>query len=235
MSEELVRDFKGIWIPKNVWLNKELNTIDKIVLMEIDSLDATEEGCYASNKYLAEFCQCNEWTISTSINKLIKLDYLEVVKFDGRKRYLKSRLVKITRQTCENHKADLRKSQDINIYNNIDNNKKENIKRKSYGTYKRIKLTDKEYDKLIKDYGEDLIKKQIELLDEYVESNNNKNKYTNFNLVLRKSIRENWFNKKSHTDIYTEADVPEWFYKDLDKEEENVQEIEDILKEMESE
>ena len=36
---------------------------------------------------------------------------------------------------------------------------------------------------------------QINLLDEYVESNNNKNKYTNFNLVLRKSIIENWFDR----------------------------------------
>lgn len=67
---------------------------------------------------------------------------------------------------------------------------------KKYGTYKRIKLTDDEYKRLIEDYGEEFIKQQIEKLDEYIESNNNKNKYTNFNLVLRKSIREKWFEKK---------------------------------------
>lgn len=69
-------------------------------------------------------------------------------------------------------------------------------KKSSYGCYGRIKLTDAEYQKLIADYGKEVIDNQIALLDEYVESNNNKNKYTNFNLVLRKSLREKWFNKK---------------------------------------
>lgn len=85
------------------------------------------------------------------------------------------------------------------------------IYKESYGTYKRIKLTTEEYLRLVNEYGEDFIKQQIELLDEYIESNNNKNKYTNFNLVLRKSIRENWFKnstkggKKSFLEIMKEA------------------------------
>ena len=78
----------------------------------------------------------------------------------------------------------------INTKNKINNNIY-NI----YGKFKRIKLTDDEYERLVKDYGKDIIEKQIELLDEYVESNNNKNKYTNFNLVLRRSLREHWFDK----------------------------------------
>lgn len=90
-------------------------------------------------------------------------------------------------------------------------NKNKNNKYNIYGEYKRIKLTEEQYNNLIKDYGKEFIDKQIQLLDEYVESNNNKNKYSNYNLVLRKSIRDNWFknNKKEE---------PEWFYKDLDKE-----------------
>jgi hypothetical protein len=67
--------------------------------------------------------------------------------------------------------------------------------RNTYGEFKRIKLTDSEYEKLITDYSKDLIDNQIIKLDEYVESNNNKNKYTNFNIVLRKSIKEKWFEK----------------------------------------
>lgn len=62
-----------------------------------------------------------------------------------------------------------------------------------YGEYGRIRLTDAEYEKLVKDYGKELIDRQIEKLDEYVESNNNKNRYTNFNLVLRRSIKQKWF------------------------------------------
>lgn len=84
---------------------------------------------------------------------------------------------------------------DNDIY--IADEKHKNNKKEKYGTYGRIKLTINEYLKLRDEYGEDFIKNQIELLDEYIESNNNKNKYTNFNLVLRKSIRENWFKDKT--------------------------------------
>lgn len=128
--EELNRDFKGIWIPKGIWLDKRLNALDKIILVEIDSLDATEEGCYASNKYLADFCQCTETKISTSIKKLVEIGYIKITSFDGRKRYIKSRLKEIERQTLKNLKADFKKIKDNNIYNNIDNNNNIKINKK---------------------------------------------------------------------------------------------------------
>lgn len=84
----------------------------------------------------------------------------------------------------------------INNTNNKYTNKKKKVIKEKYGTYGRVELTSDEYLKLVNEFGEEFIKKQIELLDEYVESNDNKNKYKNFNLVLRKSIRENWFKKK---------------------------------------
>ena len=71
--EEQERDFKGVWIPKEIWLDKRLTPLDKMILVEIDSLDITNKGCFASNKYLAEFCQCTETKISTTISKLKKL------------------------------------------------------------------------------------------------------------------------------------------------------------------
>jgi len=85
---------------------------------------------------------------------------------------------------------------DIELDIDIDNNKKKYIKKK-FGIYKRISLTDNEYSKLCLDFTKDVIDNQITLLDEYVQSNNNKNKYTDFNLVLRKSLKDNWFTKTS--------------------------------------
>lgn len=84
----------------------------------------------------------------------------------------------------------------------IDINKKECNKEKStsnevahtYGLYKRIRLKDSQYQKLINEFGEYKTNLAIEKLDEYVQSNNNKNKYKDFYLVLRKVIKENWFN-----------------------------------------
>lgn len=113
----------------------------------------------------------------------------------------------------------------VKRHNKILNNKVLNNKYNIYGEFKRIKLTDEEYQRLIKDFGEDFIKNQIKLLDEYVESNNNKNKYTNFNLVLRKSIRENWFIKK-------QTEVPKWFDKKLDIDPIDKEQLEEIFNEL---
>lgn len=66
------RDFKGVWIPKQVFLDERLNAIEKLILAEVDSLDVEgSEGCFASNEYLAKFCQCSVTKVSTSVSKLI--------------------------------------------------------------------------------------------------------------------------------------------------------------------
>ena len=115
------RDFKGVWIPKEVWLDDRLTALDKIILVEIDSLD-NGENCFASNEYLAKFCQCSVAKITKSISTLIKLGYIEAVSFDGRRRFIRSCLVKSTRLPSKKYEADSEKVRDINIYNNIDNN-----------------------------------------------------------------------------------------------------------------
>ena len=121
----------------------------------------------------------------------------------------------------EKAKSDLyerEKSEIDETYKSVNNNKtiikdNNNIYIK-HGTYKRVKLTEKEYTRLIDEFGKDFIDKQIELLDEYIQSNNNKNKYTDFNLVLRKSIRNNWFKNNNKK----EGIIPEWFNKEIEKE-----------------
>ena len=41
------RDFKGIFIPKEIWLDDDLSAIDKIILAEIYSLDVEDgDGCH---------------------------------------------------------------------------------------------------------------------------------------------------------------------------------------------
>lgn len=107
------RDFKGVWIPKSIWLDSRLTALDKVILTEIDSLDQGERGCYASNKHIADFCQCSEAKVTKSISHLTKLGYLYVQKFDGRQRELRSRLVNFTRQSskkCEAESQNLRQS-----------------------------------------------------------------------------------------------------------------------------
>lgn len=89
-QSNMPRDFKGIWIPKEIYLDKRLSAIDKMVLAEINSLCNDDTGCYASNEYLAYFCQCSPSKISKSISKLKDLGYVSIIGFDGRKRMLKT-------------------------------------------------------------------------------------------------------------------------------------------------
>lgn len=99
-----------------------------------------------------------------------------------------------TNVTKCNIEKDIDKDKELEIKENIINNTKE--KNLSFGTYNRIKLTQNQYDKLCQDYNKELIDTMINALDEYVQSNNNKNKYKDFNLVIRKAIREKWFDVK---------------------------------------
>lgn len=123
------------------------------------------------------------------------------------KRYIRINeevVAELLNNSCENSRTSYAEIEELDApkskgnNNNINSNKNNNkniYSKKPYGEYGRVKLTDSEYNRLIDEYGKDMIDSQITLLDEYVESNNNKNRYTNFNLVLRKSIRENWFRR----------------------------------------
>lgn len=146
------RDFKGVWIPKKVWLDTRLNALEKIILTEIDSLDNGEKGCYASNEHLAEFCQCSKTKVSTAIRKLIDCGYIYVQNFDGRKRELKSRLSNFESQNIKNCKSEYHNLKESNTDINTDNNTNNKLSKKER------KSKPKSYDEQIAEYtqNEDL-------------------------------------------------------------------------------
>lgn len=140
--EDNKRAFKGIWIPKEVWESKELTLQQKVMLVEIDSLD-NEKGCYASNKYFSEFFGISSGRVSQVINELIDKGYLiaEYIKEDNQilGRILKIQsppypvkvFRKLNRGYLENDEGGIKYSKggylendkDNNIiYNNINNN-----------------------------------------------------------------------------------------------------------------
>jgi len=102
------RDFKGVWIPKEIWLNTDLSIIEKVLLVEIDSLDNSERGCFASNEYLASFVQLSEGRVANIISDLKKRKFIIQVFFDGRNRGL--RISKSEISFNENVKPDLTKT-----------------------------------------------------------------------------------------------------------------------------
>ena len=89
------RDFKGIWIPKEVWLSKELTLIEKLFFVEINSLD-NSEGCFAGNGYFAEFFGLSKTRVSVIIASLKSKGYISstIIYKEGTKQILK-RVLKI--------------------------------------------------------------------------------------------------------------------------------------------
>ncbi len=72
---------------------------------------------------------------------------------------------------------------------------KDNSGKHLYGAYKWIALTDSQMEKLIEEFGQARIDFIVSKLDEYLQGNGNKNKYKDFNLVIRRAIRDKWFDK----------------------------------------
>lgn len=223
------RDFKGVWIPKEVWLDDRLNALDKIILTEIDSLDQGEDGCFASNEYISNFCQCSATKVSTSINQLIKYGYLYVLKFDGRKRHLKSRLSNFERQDLKNSKADIKNLKDINTSNKPSNNTSK--KKESNNTYDEI-INSLIQDEDVKDTMYDFIKmrKLIKkpLTDRALKNIINKlftlstNKQEQIE-ILNSSINSNWLSvfplkKENNYKTGRKEPIPDWMNKKIEKE-----------------
>lgn len=70
--------------------------------------------------------------------------------------------------------------------------------RKSYGKFGWVKLTDEEYHRLSNDFGEAEVKRCIAYVDESAQTTGNKNKWRDWNLVVRKCHREGWGMKKQN-------------------------------------
>lgn len=124
--EDQKREFKGIWIPAEIWIDNRLNALDKVIFAEIDSFSSIGKFFFQNNSTIAEFCQCSESKVSKTISKLIDLGYVNCVSFDGRKRYLQSCLVNFTMQSDKFYDSGkqnmLHNNTDISIYNNLINN-----------------------------------------------------------------------------------------------------------------
>lgn len=115
------RGFKGIWIPKEIWLNKELSAIEKILLAEIDSLD-NGSGCYASNEYFAKFFDLSVRRIQQCLKHLTEMGYISI----STDAITKQRYIKVNNHfiPCEENFVEETKETSP-IYNSINN--KENI------------------------------------------------------------------------------------------------------------
>ena len=64
--------------------------------------------------------------------------------------------------------------------------------RKKYGQYGWVKLTDSDYNRLLNDFGATEVKRCIAYIDESAQATGNKNKWRDWNLVIRRCHRDGW-------------------------------------------
>lgn len=85
------RKFEGLWIPAKLWFSKEFTLLEKMLMIEVASLDATDKGCFASNRHFAELFFVSPKYISQIIRDLVQREKLKstIDKPGGNRRYLK--------------------------------------------------------------------------------------------------------------------------------------------------
>ena len=63
---------------------------------------------------------------------------------------------------------------------------------RKYGQYGWVKLTDDQYERLQRELGDAELQRCIDYIDESAQITKNKNKWRDWNLVIRKCSRDRW-------------------------------------------
>ena len=218
MTTQLPRDFKGIWIPREIWLDDRLSLLEKCLAVEIDSLDCGEDHCYAQNDHFIKLFNSNASTVAKSMARLNKLGYWSLVSFDGRTRIIKSNLKtthglfdradlsKSTGQTCLNRQGGSRGDfiePEIPIKVPVKKEEKEESRLappppSPLFSEGKVRMSLEKKEALEKEFGEARVREVIEDLKEYAEINPKKfNAYGCHGTVVRNWIRRDAKNGKS--------------------------------------
>jgi DNA-binding MarR family transcriptional regulator len=99
----MAKEFRGVWIPKEIYQDRELNPTEKLILSDI----ATLGEYFKSNETIAIEVGVAQCTVTRSIKKFEKLGYIKT-QYDGRTRLIKLRstLSKLLKQTKQIDEAD---------------------------------------------------------------------------------------------------------------------------------
>ena len=76
--------FTGVWIPVEVFQMETLTITEKVVYGIVNALD-NEEGCYASNGYLAKTLQLSDRQVKNVLKTLIDFQLVVRIELDGRR------------------------------------------------------------------------------------------------------------------------------------------------------
>lgn len=76
--------FTGVWIPVEVFQMDTLTVTEKVVYGIVNALD-NEDGCYASNGYLAQTLQLSDRQVKNVLKTLIDYQLVVRIELDGKR------------------------------------------------------------------------------------------------------------------------------------------------------
>lgn len=132
------------------------------------------------------------WGKDKTLKYLRLLESLKMIKKDSDKRRTLITIEKYDEYQCAldtgqtQIRTESRQSADTPPPQTKNEKNEKNDKKNIYGEYKHVRLTQKQYDKLITDYGEESLLAAIKYLDEYMQMKGRT--YSDHNLVLRKWV-----------------------------------------------
>jgi len=125
--DENERKVKGIWIPIEIWKDKNLTWNEKILFLEIDSYTSKDNDCFFSNEYISELLGISQTNANKVLSSLISKGYVVKTKFDGRRRYVKTALSYSTTLPCQEQQGfHTRALYILNNNTSVENNKTNN-------------------------------------------------------------------------------------------------------------
>lgn len=110
MQNQPNHSFQGIWVPKEILEDENLSGSDTLLLSVIHSLNG-ENGCWASNEYLAKIVKVSERTIKRRLQHLKDLDYISITIEDGYKRTIKTHMGYVVKNKSYNGKKAKKQDQ----------------------------------------------------------------------------------------------------------------------------
>lgn len=233
-EEGLVRHFTHLTIPAEIWLRRDISLQAKCLWAEIRSLhDPVAGGCYASDEYLGEFMDLKRSRLHELYKELKEKELLEVVSFDGR-RIVRRAIVPEIKYDCKptvSGKPDtlnpgtrttgIRKAGHPTYIEKKEENKEDKkyappsgsathesfsptLSSKKELKAPEVSVTPEEHEKLIKDFGKDIVEKGYLELSEWKKSADPKQvkKHSSDYYRLRKWVIPDLKNNKERKNYY---------------------------------
>ena len=112
-----MKKLKGLWIPAEILLNKDLSDKEKIILAMILYLSEEKGRCFASNKYIANIVNVTNERVSKIISSLKDKGYVSVkLKYKTDSKEIEQRQIIPIVENINRYSQKLQEDIDTNNY-----------------------------------------------------------------------------------------------------------------------